>query len=139
MHMSYQIWIIFEWIYLTHISKIKLVTLVEGNQKAPFSIATTLRCRGGCYTFPWIPPLYPWYIPYIVECQTRRYQVPFLKSLVRRNLGLNPDLLDLWRTLYPLGPCVTTSDQNGPGSKGNEGVFHTLQMFRTGASPSDAA
>ena len=47
--------------------KVKLATVVKGNQKAPFSIATTLRCRGGCYSFPWISPLYPWYIPYIAE------------------------------------------------------------------------
>ena len=45
----------------------KLVTVVEGDQKAPFSIATTLRCRRGCYSFPWIAPLYPWYIPYNSE------------------------------------------------------------------------
>ena len=25
---------------------VKLATVVEGDQKAPFSIATTLRCRG---------------------------------------------------------------------------------------------
>ena len=41
------------------ISKEKLATVVEGYQKAPFSITTTLRCRGGCYSFPWIAPLYP--------------------------------------------------------------------------------
>ena len=29
----------------------------EGNPKAPFSIATTPRYRGGHYSFPWIPPL----------------------------------------------------------------------------------
>ena len=34
----------------------------------PFSIATTPRCRGGYYSFPWIAPLYPWYGPYIAEC-----------------------------------------------------------------------
>ena len=34
------------------------VTVVEGNPKAPFSLATTLRCRGGHYSFPWIAPLY---------------------------------------------------------------------------------
>ena len=28
-----------------------------------FSIATTLRCRGGRYSFPWIAPIYPWYVP----------------------------------------------------------------------------
>ena len=37
--------------------KVELATVVEGDQKAPFSIATT-RCRGGRYSFPWIP-LYP--------------------------------------------------------------------------------
>ena len=39
--------------------KVRLATLIEGNLKAPFSIATTLRCRGGCYSFPWIALLYP--------------------------------------------------------------------------------
>ena len=32
--------------------KKKLATIVEGNPKAPFSIATTPMCRGGCYSFP---------------------------------------------------------------------------------------
>ena len=34
-------------------------SIVEGDLKAPFSIATTPRCREGCYSFPWIAPLYP--------------------------------------------------------------------------------
>ena len=37
---------------------IKLATVVEGDQKAPFSIVTIPRCKGGCYSFPWIAPLY---------------------------------------------------------------------------------
>ena len=32
---------------------IKWMTLVKGDLKAPFLIATTLRCRRGCYFFPW--------------------------------------------------------------------------------------
>ena len=48
--------------------KEKLVTVVEGEQKAHFSIATTPWCRGGRYSFPWIAPLYPRYGPYIAEC-----------------------------------------------------------------------
>ena len=36
--------------------------------KASFSIATTLSCRGGCYSIPWIAPLYPWSVPYNAEC-----------------------------------------------------------------------
>ena len=39
--------------------QVKLVTLEEGDLKAPFSIATKLRCRGGRYSIPWIAPLYP--------------------------------------------------------------------------------
>ena len=31
----------------------------QGDPKAPFSIASTPRCRGGRYSFPWIAPLYP--------------------------------------------------------------------------------
>ena len=50
------------------ISKVKLATVVEGNQKAPFSISMTLKCRGGRNSFPWITPLYPLYVPYIAEC-----------------------------------------------------------------------
>ena len=35
----------------------KLVTIVEGDPKAPFSIATTTRCKEGLYSFPWIAQL----------------------------------------------------------------------------------
>ena len=42
-----------------YICKVKLATLVEGDPKAPFSIATTPRCRGGRNSIPWIAPLYP--------------------------------------------------------------------------------
>ena len=41
-----------------------MATVVEGYPKAHFSIATTLRCRGGRYSFPWIAPLYPWSLPF---------------------------------------------------------------------------
>ena len=34
-----------------------LSKLTEDDPKTPFSIATTLRCRRGCYFFPWIAPL----------------------------------------------------------------------------------
>ena len=42
-----------------HIYLVKLATVVEGDQKAPFSIATTPRCRGGRYSFSRIALLYP--------------------------------------------------------------------------------
>ena len=49
------------------INKVKLATVVEGNLKAPFLIATTPRCREGRYSFPWIALVYPLYVPYNVE------------------------------------------------------------------------
>ena len=42
--------------------------VVEGDPKAPFSIATTPRSRGGRYSFPWIAPLYLWSVPYNAVC-----------------------------------------------------------------------
>ena len=36
----------------THIYISKLATIVEDDPKAPFSIATTPRCRGGRYSIP---------------------------------------------------------------------------------------
>ena len=49
------------------IDMLLLATVVEGDQKAPFSIATTPRCWGGRYSLHWIAPLYPWYVPYVAE------------------------------------------------------------------------
>ena len=48
---------VFKYSYLIRI-KVKLATLVEeGDLKAPFSIAITLRCREGRFSIPWIAPL----------------------------------------------------------------------------------
>ena len=38
-------------------TKSNLATVVKGNPKAPFSIATTTRCRRGGYSFPLFAPL----------------------------------------------------------------------------------
>ena len=46
----------------------KVGGVVEGDPKAPFTIATIPMYKGGRYSFPWIAPLYPWSLPYNVEC-----------------------------------------------------------------------
>ena len=51
-----------------------LVTIVVGDQKAPFSLVTTPGCRGGLYTFPWIVPL-SLYVPYIAEVSSTIFKV----------------------------------------------------------------
>ena len=38
----------------TEDQQVKLATAVEGDPKAPFSIATTQKCSGGCYSIPWM-------------------------------------------------------------------------------------
>ena len=45
-------------------ASIKLSPLVKGDSKVLFSIATTPRCRGRRFSFPWIAPLYSWSSPY---------------------------------------------------------------------------
>ena len=35
----------------------KVANVVDGDSKAPFWLATTPRCRGGCNSYPWIAPL----------------------------------------------------------------------------------
>ena len=43
---------------------VKLATSVEGDPKAPFSIASRPRCKGGHYSIPRIAWLYAWSSPY---------------------------------------------------------------------------
>ncbi len=52
---------------------IKLVTIVEGDPKAPFSIATTPRCSGGWYSFPWIALFDPYLIMLSVKQEGIKY------------------------------------------------------------------
>ena len=49
---------------------IKLATIVEGNPKAPFSIATTPMCRGGRYSFPGL--LYFTLDPYLIMLSAKQ-------------------------------------------------------------------
>ena len=87
-----------------YIKKKKLVTVVDGDQKAPFSIATTPRCSRGFYSFPWIAPLYPRYEPHIVVCKARRYQVPFFKVFGMTRPGIEPSTPGSLVSTLPTGP-----------------------------------
>ena len=82
----------------------KLETVEQGDLKGFFSIATTSKCRGGRYSFPGITPICPRYVFLSFK------QVPFLKSSVWCDLGLNPGLPDHWRTLYPHEPVCVCKD-----------------------------
>ena len=77
-------------------TQLLLATVVKSDPKAPFSVATTPTCREGRYPFPWIASIYPWYVSFNAECKARRYQVPFLETLVWLELGLTPSLPGHW-------------------------------------------
>ena len=82
----------------------KLATVVEGDPKAPFPIAS-ISVEGALLlsldysSLPLIRALYWWVL-------SKEVSSAILKSLVWRDLGLNPDLSDHWEALYPLGQCV---------------------------------
>ena len=81
--------------------KLLLATEVEGDQKAPFQLA--LHQDVGESATPFLGLLHFTLDNTLYCCYARKDQVPFLKSLVGCDLGLNPCLPDHWRTLYPLG------------------------------------
>ena len=84
------------------VSKYSCLPLVKGDPKAPFSIATTPRCRGEHYSIPWIAPLYPWSLPYNAECLAKRNQVPFFEfgmtrpEIEPRSPGTLANTLFIW-------------------------------------------
>ena len=96
---------------------IKYLYVVEGNPKAPFSIASTSRCRGGQYSFPWIVPLT--LDPYFIMLRVIKY---VFETLVWLHLGLRPGLLDHWQTLLCNVPDIGQAVRvfaNGPGDLGS--------------------
>ena len=82
---------------LRPIVRVKLVTLVKGDPKNPFSIASTHRCRGGHNSISLTVPFYPWSTLIMLSVKQR---IPCFESLVWLDLGLNPGLEDHWQTFY---------------------------------------
>ena len=78
-----------QWRWLLVVSnqcKVMLSPLVEGDPKAPFSIATSPKCRGRHNSFPWIAPLYPKYVA----------QSSWIHQLYLCRGGKNPHNKCLW-------------------------------------------
>ena len=82
--------------------------VVDGNSKAPFSTATTPRCRGERSSFSWISSLYQWWLPYNAKRYARWHQVSYSETLVWLDLGLKPSLTVPWWTFYPLSQYIYT-------------------------------
>ena len=100
--------IYFEFIfrYLQNLVKIWVSKVGDWGRRRPegsIFYSYYIKVYVGLYSFPWIAPLYPWYLPYNAECNAKRYQVPFSESLIWINLGLNSSLPVHKRTCYPFG------------------------------------
>ena len=75
------------------LKNVKLATVVEGNPKGPFSIATTPICREGITSFP--GSLHFTLDPYLIMLCAKQGGIKYhFESLVWLDLGLNPGLLD---------------------------------------------
>ena len=74
------------YIYICISKQVKLATIVEDKPKAPFSIATTPRCRGWRYSFPGL--LY-----FTLE--------PYLIMLSVKQGGIKYHFLSLWYIYIP--------------------------------------
>ena len=97
-------------------------TLVDGDSKAPFSMATTLRCRGERYSIHWIAPLYPCSLPYNAKRLARWHQVPFLSVWYNSTWDWTSVSRTYWQTLYSSGPDIDMMVRvfaNGPGDLGS--------------------
>ena len=75
------------------------LTVVKGDPNTPFSIATTLKWKGGCYSFLWIAPLN--LDPYLIMLNVKQRGIKdYFESLVWLDLGLNLSLPDNWQIIY---------------------------------------
>ena len=83
-----------------------MATVVEGNQNAPFSIATTPIYREGRYSFPWIA-LFILDTYLILLSVSKEVSSTIFKVFGMTRPGIKPRSPDSWRTLYPLDQWVS--------------------------------
>ena len=85
----------------THTQHTSYPTVVKSDPKALFLIATTPRCRGRCYAFPWIAPL-----TFIML--NRRHQVPFFSLWYDSSWDWNPvsRIIGERSNYYANGPVI---------------------------------
>ena len=65
-----------------YIRKLSWPTVVEGDPKVSFSLASMPRCWGGELCFSLDCFTYPWSVPCNAECQARKHQLPFFLVFV---------------------------------------------------------
>ena len=87
-----------------------MATVVEGDQKVPFSIATTLRCRDGATLFPGL--LHFTLDKYLILLSAKQVSIKYhFKSLWYHTTWAN-GLPNNWRTPYPLDQWTGTADMH---------------------------
>ena len=95
-----------------------LATVVEGDPKALFTIATTLRCREGTTPFPGLLHFNIDSHLIVLSAKQGGIKYHFFETLVWVDMGLNPGLPNHLRTLYILD-LVGRVFANGPEDLGS--------------------
>ena len=95
--------IIYIYIYIY----VSWLIMVKSDLKAPLSIATTLRCGGGHYFFPWIAPLT--FDPYLIMLSVKQRAIKYHFWSLRYDSAWDWMLVPgpLANTLTIILPCVS--------------------------------
>ena len=112
---------------------VKLVILVEGDLKVPFSISTTPRCRG-VLSIPWIAAIYPWFLTLYCWVLSKSASSTIFEFLVLLDLGLNPGLPNHWRTLISFDQWLGCFIDNGHVTKVQWTIWFSFVSFFDGIS-----
>ena len=91
--------------YVLIVSKVMLKTVVEGDLKAPFLIATTPRCRRWRYSLPWIVPLYLWSVPkqggikyhFLSLLYDSNWNWTYVSTAISEHSNYYANVLKIWR------------------------------------------
>ena len=86
------------YIYI-YIYNVKLAIIVEGDPKAPFSVATTPKCRVGRYSFHWIAPLTPNTLLTMLSVKQEASSTIFWVFGMSQP-GIDPRSLGSWKTTF---------------------------------------
>ena len=90
---------------LMHISI--YIYIVEDDPKDHFSIAGTLKCWGGRYSFPWIAPLYPWSLQCWVLSKAASSTIFLVFGMTRAGIKpWSPGSLANTQLIRPMAPVI---------------------------------
>ena len=86
-------------------------------------------CRRGHYTFPWIAPLYPWFIHYKAECEARRHQVRSISWLLTYKIQNDHIYIYIYMCVCVCVYTVLVIDKSSSSSSSRTDIIKFLDSF----------